>query len=96
MKLSKNVNEFMQNKMRVAKLAIAVFCAAALITLLANAPRTSQATSVTPAIAPTATVSPMIVGQPMMLTDANGNTFMIMQGSTFFVFPKQEPTQSPK
>ena len=55
---------------------------------------TNYAQTATPP-APTATVAPMTVGQPMMLQDADGNTIMIMQGSTFYIFPKAIATPKP-
>lgn len=83
------------NKTRLLKLALVVFCFSALLTLWFSVPVNSKAAEITATIQPTATVAPMVVGKPMLLTDAQGNSFLIMQGSTFFVFPK-EATQSPK
>ena len=68
---------------------------AAVLTLaVAGSTGTSHAETATPP-APTATVAPMTVGQPMMLQDAAGNTIMIMQGSTFYIFPKAAATPKP-
>ena len=65
-----------------------------LMLLLSTTSGTTHAETATPP-APTATVAPMTVGQPMMLQDAAGNTIMIMQGSTFYIFPKAAATPKP-
>ena len=77
------------------KLSVAAFIGAAMLTLaVAGSTGTSHAETATPP-APTATVAPMTVGQPMMLQDAAGNTIMIMQGSTFYIFPKAVASPKP-
>ena len=82
-------------KTAAVKLSVAAFIGAAMLTLaVAGSTGTSHAETATPP-APTATVAPMIVGQPMMLQDAAGNTIMIMQGSTFYIFPKAAATPKP-
>ena len=82
-------------KTAAVKLSVAAFIGAAMLTLaVAGSTGTSHAETATPP-APTATVAPMTVGQPMMLLDAAGNTIMIMQGSTFYIFPKAAPTPKP-
>ena len=84
----------------VTKTMVVKLCAAAIIggamLMLAIAGSTgiTHAETATPP-APTATVAPMTVGQPMMLMDGAGNTIMLMQGSTFYIFPKAEPTPKP-
>lgn len=83
------------SKILAIKLAIAAFIGGGILTLALSAGSgTSSAEEPTPM--PTATVAPMVVGQPMMLTDAAGNTIMIMQGSTFYIFPKPLATPDPK
>lgn len=83
------------NKAAAIKLTIGAFIGGGLLILaLGTAPGTSLAEEPTPM--PTATVAPMTVGQPMMLTDAAGNTIMIMQGSTFYIFPAVPVTPTPK
>lgn len=82
-------------KTAAVKLSVAAFIGAAILTLaVAGSTGTSHAETATPP-APTATVAPMTVGQPMMLQDAAGNTIMIMQGSTFYIFPKAAATPKP-
>lgn len=82
-------------KTAAVKLSVAAFIGAAMLTLaVAGSTGTSHAETATPP-APTATVAPMTVGQPMMLQDAAGNTIMIMQGSTFYIFPKAAATPKP-
>ena len=82
-------------KTAAVKLSVAAFIGAAMLTLaVAGSTGTTHAETATPP-APTATVSPMTVGQPMMLQDAAGNTIMIMQGSTFYIFPKAAATPKP-
>ena len=82
-------------KTAAVKLSVAAFIGAAMLTLaVAGSTGTSHAETATPP-APTATVAPMIVGQPMMLQDAAGNTIMIMQGSTFYIFPKAVASPKP-
>ena len=82
-------------KTAAVKLSVAAFIGAAMLTLaVAGSTGTTHAETATPP-APTATVAPMIVGQPMMLQDAAGNTIMIMQGSTFYIFPKAAPSPKP-
>ncbi len=72
------------------KLIAGAFIAGALLMLgLAVNAGTTHAEAAPPT--PTATVAPMVVGQPMMLTDASGNTIMVMQGSTFYIFPATPP-----
>ena len=83
------------NKTAAVKLSVAAFIGAAMLTLaVAGSTGTTHAETATPP-APTATVAPMTVGQPMMLQDAAGNTIMIMQGSTFYIFPKAAATPKP-
>lgn len=83
------------NKTVALKLTVAAFIGGAILMLaLSTGSGVSHAETATPP-APTATVAPMTVGQPMMLTDAAGNTIMVMQGSTFYVFPKAEATPKP-
>ena len=85
-------------KTAAVKLSVAAFIGAAMLTLaVAGSTGTSHAETATPPAptAPTATVAPMTVGQPMMLQDAAGNTIMIMQGSTFYIFPKAAATPKP-
>lgn len=89
-----NVNIW-ADKTRVAKLALLVAIMAAGLFFVASANNNTQAAKAKLPVA-TPTVAPMIVGQPMMLTDAQGNTFVVLQGSTFFLFPKPEETQVPK
>ena len=82
-------------KTAAVKLSVAAFIGAAMLTLaVAGSTGTTHAETATPP-APTPTVAPMIVGQPMMLQDAAGNTIMIMQGSTFYIFPKAAATPKP-
>ncbi len=82
-------------KTAAVKLSVAAFIGAAMLTLaVAGSTGTTHAETATPP-APTATVAPMTVGQPMMLLDAAGNTIMIMQGSTFYIFPKAAATPKP-
>ena len=82
-------------KTAAVKLSVAAFIGAAMLTLaVAGSTGTSHAETATPP-APTSTVAPMTVGQPMMLQDAAGNTIMIMQGSTFYIFPKAAATPKP-
>ncbi len=82
-------------KTAAVKLSVAAFIVAAMLTLaVAGSTGTTHAETATPP-APTATVAPMTVGQPMMLQDAAGNTIMIMQGSTFYIFPKAAATPKP-
>ena len=82
-------------KTAAVKLSVAAFIGAAMLTLaVAGSTGTTHAETATPP-APTPTVGPMTVGQPMMLQDAAGNTIMIMQGSTFYIFPKAAPTPKP-
>ena len=82
-------------KTAAVKLSVAAFIGAAMLTLaVAGSTGTTHAETATPP-APTATVAPMIVGQPMMLQDAAGNTIMIMQGSTFYIFPKAVASPKP-
>ena len=82
-------------KTAAVKLSVAAFIGAAMLTLaVAGSTGTSHAETATPP-APTATVAPMTVGQPMMLQDAAGNTIMIMQGSTFYIFPKAATSPKP-
>ena len=82
-------------KTAAVKLSVAAFIGAAMLTLaVAGSTGTSHAETATPP-APTPTVAPMTVGQPMMLQDAAGNTIMIMQGSTFYIFPKAAATPKP-
>jgi len=82
-------------KTAAVKLSVAAFIGAAMLTLaVAGSTGTTHAETATPP-APTATVAPMTVGQPMMLQDAAGNTIMIMQGSTFYIFPKAAATPKP-
>ena len=82
-------------KTAAVKLSVAAFIGAAMLTLaVAGSTGTTHAETATPP-APTATVAPMTVGQPMMLQDAAGNTIMIMQGSTFYIFPKAAPSPKP-
>lgn len=82
-------------KTAAVKLSVAAFIGAAMLTLaVAGSTGTSHAETATPP-APTATVAPMTVGQPMMLQDAAGNTIMIMQGSTFYIFPKAVASPKP-
>ena len=83
-------------KTAAVKLSVAAFIGAAMLTLaVAGSTGTSHAETATPP-APTPTVAPMTVGQPMMLQDAAGNTIMIMQGSTFYIFPRQPQPQNRK
>ena len=82
-------------KTAAVKLSVAAFIGAAMLTLaVAGSTGTTHAETATPP-APTATGAPMTVGQPMMLQDAAGNTIMIMQGSTFYIFPKAIATPKP-
>jgi len=82
-------------KTAAVKLSVAAFIGAAMLTLaVAGSTGTTHAETATPP-APTATVAPMTVGQPMMLQDAAGNTIMIMQGSTFYIFPKAVASPKP-
>ena len=82
-------------KTAAVKLSVAAFIGAAMLTLaVAGSTNTTHAETATPP-APTPTVAPMTVGQPMMLQDAAGNTIMIMQGSTFYIFPKAAATPKP-
>ena len=82
-------------KTAAVKLSVAAFIGAAMLTLaVAGSTGTSHAETATPP-APTATVAPMTVGQPMMLQDAAGNTIMVMQGSTFYIFPKAVASPKP-
>jgi len=82
-------------KTAAVKLSVAAFIGAAMLTLaVAGSTGTTHAETATPP-APTATAAPMTVGQPMMLQDAAGNTIMIMQGSTFYIFPKAAATPKP-
>lgn len=84
-----------KNTSAIIKLAIAAFIGGGLLTLALSAGAgTSSAEEATPM--PTATVAPMVVGQPMLLTDAAGNTVIVMQGSTFYLFPKVPATPDPK
>ena len=77
------------------KLIAGAFISGLILMLLISATSgTTHAQTPTPP-APTATVAPMTVGQPMMLQDAAGNTIMIMQGSTFYIFPKAIATPKP-
>ena len=75
-------------------IAVAFIVGLILMLLLSTTSGTSYAQTATPP-APTATVAPMIVGKPMMLFDADGNTIMIMQGSKFYIFPKAIATPKP-
>ena len=86
-----------ENRTLVLKSIAAAFIVGAVLTvLLATNSGTTHANGITATPVPTATVSPMVVGQPMMLMDAAGNSIVIMQGSTFYIFPKQPATPSPK
>ena len=84
-----------QDKARVAKLALLVAIMAGGLFFIASVNNSTQAAKANlPVVTPT--VAPMVVGQPIMLTDAQGNTFVVLQGSTFFLFPKPEETPTPK
>jgi hypothetical protein len=83
------------NKTMTIKLCAAAIIGGAILTLaVAGSTGITHAETATPP-APTATVAPMTVGQPMMLIDGAGNTIMLMQGSTFYIFPKAEATPKP-
>lgn len=85
------------NKMLAKKVAIIGFLSGALVILAATVTAgttDAKALQITPG--PTATVAPMVVGQPMRLHDDAGNTVIVMQGSTYYLFPKPEETKTPK